>query len=217
MTKQTELDSLVYPLKGNTGLQRGRKLQRLTFRYKHRPRQACIRIRYDEYSTSITDGPSSGDRGKPRQMDAVSADAFDATVRVAGVVVRDGFGHPLLLTGNAGTTLGVHAGRAQTLQCIHPRCRSDNDLPQRETHRAQRCLQNVVRAGHEPAPQRGRWRSSSQTRHKITGGEMSVHQMKFVVVNNMAPRKASICARCRFRGCRDRAAGSKAISGDLGC
>src|ERR1700758_3198633 len=27
-------------------------------------------------------------------------------------------------------------------------------------------------------------------------GEMSVHQMKFVVVNDMAPRKTSVCARC---------------------
>ena len=25
---------------------------------------------------------------------------------------------------------------------------------------------------------------------------MSVHQMKFVVVNDMAPRKTSVCARC---------------------
>ena len=31
------------------GLQRGRKLQRLTFRYKHGLRQECIRIRSDEY------------------------------------------------------------------------------------------------------------------------------------------------------------------------
>src|SRR3954463_16605666 len=31
------------------GLRRGRKLQRLTFRYKHELRQECIRIRSDEY------------------------------------------------------------------------------------------------------------------------------------------------------------------------
>jgi hypothetical protein len=31
------------------GLQRGRKLQRLTFRYKHGLRQECIRMRSDEY------------------------------------------------------------------------------------------------------------------------------------------------------------------------
>ena len=31
------------------GLQRGRKLQRLTFRYKHGLRQDCIRIRSNEY------------------------------------------------------------------------------------------------------------------------------------------------------------------------
>ncbi len=29
----------------------------------------------------------------------------------------------LLLTRNIGTTPGVHAGRAQTLQCIYPQCR----------------------------------------------------------------------------------------------
>ena len=27
-------------------------------------------------------------------------------------------------------------------------------------------------------------------------GEMSVHQMKFMVVNDMTPRKTSVCARC---------------------
>ena len=27
-------------------------------------------------------------------------------------------------------------------------------------------------------------------------GEMPVHKMKFVVVNNMAPRNPSVCARC---------------------
>src|SRR4051812_8598147 len=38
------------PTFGNReGLQRGRKLQRLTFRYKHGLRQECIRIRSDEF------------------------------------------------------------------------------------------------------------------------------------------------------------------------
>ena len=97
------------------GPQRGRKLQRLTFRYKHGLRGACIGIRHDEYSTSITDGPSSGERGNPEQMDAASARAFDTMVRAAGVVVRNGLAHPLLLAGNAGATPGMHTGRAQTL------------------------------------------------------------------------------------------------------
>ena len=98
------------------GPQRGRKLQRLMFCYKPGPRRACNCICHDEYSTSITDGPSSGERGKPEQMDAASARTFDTMVRVAGVVVRDGLAHPLLLTGHGGTALGVHAGRAETLQ-----------------------------------------------------------------------------------------------------
>lgn len=34
---------------GSGGMQRPRKLQRLTFRYKHGHRQGCIRIRSDEY------------------------------------------------------------------------------------------------------------------------------------------------------------------------
>ena len=29
----------------------------------------------------------------------------------------------LVLTRDTGTTLGVHARRAQTLQCVHPQCR----------------------------------------------------------------------------------------------
>ena len=53
-------------------------------------------------------------------------------VRRARAVVRDGLATPLLLAGNAGATLGVHTGRAETLQCIHPRRRSDNGLPQEE-------------------------------------------------------------------------------------
>jgi len=35
------------------GLQRGRKLQRLTLRYKHGLRQECIRIRSDEYGLRL--------------------------------------------------------------------------------------------------------------------------------------------------------------------
>jgi hypothetical protein len=37
---------------------------------------------------------------------------------------------------------------------------------------------------------------SSQTRRKIRIGEMSVHKMKFVLVNNVAPRNSSVCAAC---------------------
>jgi hypothetical protein len=109
---------------------------------------------HDEYSTSITDSRSSGDRSKPEQTDAASTHASDTMVRGARAVVRYGRAKPLLLAGNAGTTLGVHAGRAETLQCVHPRRRSDHDLPQGEKLRAQRCLQNGVRRGREPATQR---------------------------------------------------------------
>jgi len=59
---------------------------------------------------------------KPKTLDA-SAEAFSAVVRVAGLAVRDGVARPLLLTRDTGTTLGVHAPRAQTLQCVHPQCR----------------------------------------------------------------------------------------------
>jgi hypothetical protein len=34
------------------------------------------------------------------------------------------------------------------------------------------------------------------THRKIGTGEMPVHTMKFVVVNNRAPRNASVCAAC---------------------
>ena len=39
----------LHSISRSRGLQRGRKLQRLTFRYKHELRQECIRIRSDEY------------------------------------------------------------------------------------------------------------------------------------------------------------------------
>ena len=60
---------------------------------------------------------SYDEHGKPEQLDA-SADAFGAVVRVAGLAVRDGLARPFLLTRDTGTTLGVHARRAQTLQCV---------------------------------------------------------------------------------------------------
>src|SRR5437879_9265130 len=53
-------------------------------------------------------------------MYAASADAFDTVARVAGLAVREDLARSLSLTRNTGTTLGVHARRAQTLQCIHP-------------------------------------------------------------------------------------------------
>ena len=68
-------------------------------------------------------GGSSDEHGKPEQMYAVSVDVFSAVVGVAGLAVRDGLARSLLLTRNIGTTPGVHAGRAQTLQCIYPQCR----------------------------------------------------------------------------------------------
>src|SRR6266849_2527925 len=107
------------------GLQRGRKLQTLTFRCKHRLRQECIDICHDEveYRASIMHSESSDEHGKSEQMDAASADVFGALVRVAGLTVRDGLASPLVLTRDIGTTLGVHARRAQTLQCVHPQCR----------------------------------------------------------------------------------------------
>jgi hypothetical protein len=56
MAKPTALGSLAYLLdaphacfREAEGPQRGRKLQRLTFRYKHGLRQECIRIYSDEY------------------------------------------------------------------------------------------------------------------------------------------------------------------------
>ena len=64
---------------------------------------------------------SYDEHGKPEQLDAL-ADAFGAVVRVGGLAVRDGLARPFLLTRNTGTTHGLHTRRAQTLQCVHPRC-----------------------------------------------------------------------------------------------
>jgi hypothetical protein len=44
--------------------------------------------------------------------------------------------------------------------------------------------------------QRERWHWNSRTHRKIRIGEMSVHKMKFVVVNNMAPRDPAVCTAC---------------------
>src|SRR5260370_35551471 len=57
-------------------------------------------------------------------------------------------------------------------------------------------MQDGDRGGNEATTQRERWHWSSQTRRKIRIGEMSVHKMKFVVVNKMAPRNPSVCAAC---------------------
>jgi hypothetical protein len=35
-----------------------------------------------------------------------------------------------------------------------------------------------------------------ETHRKMRIGEMAVHKMKFVLVNNMAPRKPSVCTEC---------------------
>lgn len=56
-------------------------------------------------------------------MDGISADVVGAVVRAAGFAVCDNLARSLSLTGNIGTTPGMHAGRAQTLQCIHPQRR----------------------------------------------------------------------------------------------
>ena len=45
-----------------------------------------------------------------------------------------------------------------------------------------------------PSASDGHW--NSQTLRKIRIGEMPVHKMKFVVVNNMAPRNPSVCTEC---------------------
>jgi hypothetical protein len=106
------------------GLQRGRKLQRLTFRYKHKFRQECIPIcQMTMPGIGFDDGCESCDEnGKPERLDT-SPDVFCAVVRVADVAVLDGLVHPFLLTGNTGAAPGVHTRRAQTLQCVHPQRR----------------------------------------------------------------------------------------------
>ena len=58
MAKQTELGSLAHllaapPLWEVEGLQRDRKLQRQTFRYKRGLRQECIPIRHDGAAASV--------------------------------------------------------------------------------------------------------------------------------------------------------------------
>jgi hypothetical protein len=73
------------------GLQRGRKLQTLTFRDKRALRQ-CIEVCHE----------TSDEHGNPEQMDAASADTFGAVVRVAGLDMRDRLARSLLLAKNTG-------------------------------------------------------------------------------------------------------------------
>ena len=57
-------------------------------------------------------------------------------------------------------------------------------------------MQDFGGSGKQAAAQRERRHWSSQTHRKIGIGEMPVHKMTFVVVNNMAPRNPSVCAEC---------------------
>jgi hypothetical protein len=70
---------------------------------------------------------SSDEHGNAETLDA-SADTFGTAVRGAGVAVRGSLARPFLLARDTGTTDGVHTRCAQTLQRIHPQCRSDNSL-----------------------------------------------------------------------------------------
>ena len=57
-------------------------------------------------------------------------------------------------------------------------------------------MQDGVRGGNDPTTRCERWHRSSKTHRKIGTGEIPAHKMKFVVVNNRAPRNASVCAAC---------------------
>jgi len=89
------------------GLQRGRKLQTLTFRDKRALRQECIEVCHG----------ISHEHGKPEQMDAASADNFGAVVRVAGPAMRDRLARSLLLARNTGAVdaywMAIEVGMTQ--------------------------------------------------------------------------------------------------------
>src|ERR1700744_4189293 len=57
-------------------------------------------------------------------------------------------------------------------------------------------MQDSARAGNGPNTQCERWHCSSQTHRKIRISEMPAHNLKFVLVNNRAPRNPSVCAEC---------------------
>jgi hypothetical protein len=104
--------------------QRGRKLQRPTFRYKHRLRQECICICHEDvgYQLRTTDGRSSDER-EPEDMDDTPVGSLGVVEHLVGPVVRDGLAHPFVLTRNTGTTHRMHTRRTQTLQRVHSQCR----------------------------------------------------------------------------------------------
>jgi hypothetical protein len=110
-------------------------------------------------------GCESYDEHEKQQQPDASADAFGAVVRVVGLTVRGSLARSLLLTGNTGAALGVHARCAQTLQYVHPQCRRDSDLSQREERRAQRCMQEGDPTGNDA----NTWRWRSRTHRKIKG------------------------------------------------
>ena len=83
-------------------MQRGRKLQKLTFRYKHELRQTCICIGSDEHRIRLrVFGPLMN--VTPEQMDAAWAEAFDMLARVAGHLSPGG----CVLLGSSESTLGL--------------------------------------------------------------------------------------------------------------
>jgi hypothetical protein len=116
------LDAPRSSLRETEELQRGRKLQRLTNRYKREFREERIPICHDDDARHRYESEFYDEREKPERLDA-SPDAFCTVERIVGLAVRDGLALPFFLSRNAGPASGVYSGRVQTLQCVYPKCR----------------------------------------------------------------------------------------------
>ena len=57
-------------------------------------------------------------------------------------------------------------------------------------------MQDGDRGGNEATTPRERRHGARKRHRKLRIGEMPVHKIKFVLVNNMAPRNPSVCAEC---------------------
>ena len=94
------------------GLQRGRKLQTLTFRDKRPLRHECIDVCHE----------ASDEHSKPRANGRCFSQCFWRSVRVAGLTMRDRLARSLLLARNTGAALGVRTGVFKPCRCVYPQC-----------------------------------------------------------------------------------------------
>jgi hypothetical protein len=100
------------PILGSEGLQRGRKLQTLTFRDKRPLRQECIDVCHE----------ASDEHRKPEQMDAASANAFGAVCVSLALLCATASPAPSFSQGTPEQRLACAPGVFRPCRCVRPQC-----------------------------------------------------------------------------------------------